>query len=167
MFPSLPYEVIAMDKLPESVKELLKRGHNAWIATVGSDGWPNVALKGTAMLLDADHVFFADLFSKKTRENLLHDPRVAVGLHAPTRDIAIQLKGRAVLVSSGDLFERVAGRFVDAGAAEYEVTAALIRRGAKPNGSVLGFPRPKYVVQIEVVSVWDMGLGPHAGEQIG
>ena len=155
-----------MAKLPTSVQELLKSGHDAWIATVGSDGWPNVALKGSVTVLDEEHVFFADLFSKKTRENLLHDPRVAVGLHAPERDLAIQLKGWAVLISSGELFERVADRFVEADATEYAVTAVLMRRGAKSNGSVLGFPRPKHIVQIQVVSIWDMGLGPHAGEQI-
>src|SRR5665648_1076961 len=67
-----------MAQIPENVKELLRGGHNVWVATVGEDGWPNVAIKGSGALLDDEHIYFADIFSKKTRDNLLFNSRVAV-----------------------------------------------------------------------------------------
>ena len=87
------------------------------------------------------------MFSHKTRENLQHDPRVAVGIHDPERKIAMQVKGRAELIDHGEAFEQVSQR--------------LAKLSDK-----LSLPPVKYVVKIEVESVWDMGPGPKAGQEI-
>ncbi len=134
-----------MAQLPDNVKEALTGGQNVWVATIGEDGWPNVAIKGSGALLDDEHIFFADLFSKKTRDNLLYNSRVAVGIFDPEKRIAVQIKGVADMIQSGDLFERVKQQIAD------------LQRD---------LPDPKYVVRIEVQSVWDMTAGPNAGEQI-
>ncbi len=47
-----------MAKLPDNVKEILQGGHNVWVATIGEDGWPNVAIKGSGALLDDEHDLF-------------------------------------------------------------------------------------------------------------
>jgi hypothetical protein len=60
-------------KLPDNVKELMSKGHNVWVATVGADGAPNISIKGSGALLDDEHLYFADMFSKKTRDNLLNE----------------------------------------------------------------------------------------------
>ena len=70
-----------MAKIPEELIDLLAGGHNVWVATVDADGMPNVSIKGSGALLDDEHLYFADMFSRKTRENLAHDGRVAVGIH--------------------------------------------------------------------------------------
>jgi len=136
-----------MTCMPEQLKEVLSGGHNVWVATVGVDGEPNVSIKGSAALLDDEHLYFADIFSKKTRENLRHDDRVAVGIHDPERNLAMQVKGRAELIEDGPLFEQVSDRLAD-----------LSRQ--------LALPPVQYVVRITVDSVWDMGLGPTAGERL-
>lgn len=136
-----------MKKLPDQLLDLLWGGHNIWVATVAPDGTPNVSIKGSGALLDDGHLYFADMFSHKTRENLQHDPRVAVGIHDPERKIAMQVKGRAELIDHGEAFDQVGQR--------------LAKLSDK-----LNLPPMKYVVKIEVESVWDMGPGPKAGEEL-
>ena len=136
-----------MAKLPKELSDLLAGGHNVWVATVDADGMPNVSIKGSGALLDDEHLFFADMFSRKTRANLTHDGRVAVGIHDPEAKVALQVKGRAELIDSGPVFDKV-----NEGLAKLSEAAHL--------------PPMKYVVRIAVESVWDMGPGPDAGQQI-
>ena len=72
-----------MAKLPKVLSDLLAGGHNVWVGTVDADGMPNVSIKGSGALLDDEHLYFADMFSRKTRENLALNGRVAVGIHDP------------------------------------------------------------------------------------
>lgn len=134
-----------MAQLPENVKELLKGGHEMWVATIGDDGWPNVAIKGSGALLDDEHVYFADIFSKKTRDNLLFNSRIAVGIFDREKGVAVQIKGVADMVEAGDFFEDVK---------------------AKIAAAMPGLPPVRYLVRILVDSVWDMSAGPKAGEKI-
>ncbi|MHB1345674.1 MAG: pyridoxamine 5'-phosphate oxidase family protein [Thermoleophilia bacterium] len=135
-----------MAQIPENVKELLRGGHNVWVASIGEDGWPNVAIKGSGALLDDEHVYFADLFSKKTRDNLLYNSRVAVGIFSPEDKVAVQLKGVADMIQTGELFDKVTTQM---------------------EALQMGLPPVTYVVRILVDSVWDMSAGPHAGDKIG
>jgi predicted pyridoxine 5'-phosphate oxidase superfamily flavin-nucleotide-binding protein len=108
---------------------------------------PNVSIKGTGTLLDDEHFYFADMFSHKTRENLLNDNRVAVGIYDSDRNVAIQVKGHADLIESGEIFDQVSEKL-------------------RASGTTWGNAQMKYVVRITVDSVWNMGRGPHAGELI-
>jgi len=136
-----------MTRIPQQLHDLLAGGHDVWVATVGPDGMPNVSIKGSGALLDDEHLYFADMFSHKTRENLEHDPRVAVGIYDCERKVAMQVKGHAEPIDHGEVFDRI--------------TEQLCAQ-AEP------FPCPpvKYVVRITVDSVWDMTPGPHAGEEM-
>lgn len=136
-----------MTRIPQQLHELLAGGHDMWVATVGSDGLPNVSIKGSGALLDDEHLYFADMFSHKTRENLEHDARVAVGIYDCDRKVAMQVKGHAELIDHGEVFDRV---------------HAELCAKAEP----LPCPPVKYVVRITVDSVWDMTPGPHAGEEM-
>ena len=135
-----------MAKIPAQLRELLTQGHTVWVATTGTDGVPNISIKASGTLLDDEHLYFADMYSRKTRANLESDRRIAVGVYDEERQIAVQLKGRAELIEHGTLFESVCTRIADLKAS---------------------FPPPRYVVKITVDSVWDMAAGPHAGEAIG
>lgn len=135
-----------MATIPDNVKELLRKGHNVWVATIGEDGWPNVAIKGSGALLDDEHLYFADIFSRKTRENLLFNSKVAVGVFDPDERVAVQVKGTADMIQTGELFDKVTKQMADL---------------------QMGLPPVVYVVRILVDSVWDMSVGPKAGERIG
>ncbi len=136
-----------MTKLPDELRDLLAGGHNVWVATVGSDGMPNVAIKSSGALLDDEHIYFADMFGRKTRDNLVHNSRVAVGIHDRRRHIAMQIKGHAELIDKGTVFAQANER--------------LAR-----HADDMQLAPMKYLVRITVESVWDMTPGPHAGEQI-
>jgi len=134
-----------MAHLPANVVELLNGGHVVWVATIGPDGWPNIAIKGSGALVDSEHIFFADLFSKKTRDNLLSNPIVAVGIYDHDKRIAIQVKGHATLLDSGALYDEAAKKIA---------------------AKQAHLPPVKYVVEIVVESIWDMGAGPTAGDRL-
>jgi predicted pyridoxine 5'-phosphate oxidase superfamily flavin-nucleotide-binding protein len=136
-----------MTKLPDELRDLLAGGHSVWVATVSADGMPNVAIKSSGALLDDEHIYFADMFSRKTRDNLINNGRVAVGIHDGERRIAMQVKGHAELVDKGIQFAQANER--------------LARLSDE-----MHLPPMKYLVRITVESVWDMTPGPHAGEQI-
>jgi len=133
-----------MAKIPKEVQEFLK-GKMAWVATASSDGMPNTTPKGSVKIIDDEHIVFADLFSKKTRENLQANPKVAVTVADMTTYKGYQIKGSAELLESGPLFEKMAEELKKA-----------------PQK----LPPLQYVVQITVETVYDQSVGPEAGKQI-
>jgi len=134
-----------MAQLPDKVVKLLEAGHVFWVATATSEGYPNVAIKGSGAVADSEHLYFADLFSKKTRANLEQNPVVAIGIHDTENHVAVQVKGRATLSDSGVLYDAVVARIKE---------------------KLPSLHSPTYVVEIAVDSVWDMTAGPNAGNQI-
>jgi len=131
-------------KIPADVQEFLK-GKQGWVATAAKDGTPNLSIKGSLRLLDDEHLVFADIFSMKTRKNLLENPRVAIMVYDEAAHKGIALKGSVELVSSGPLFDQ---------------TVEGIRK-VMPQ-----IPTPKYVVRVTVESIFDQSIGPNGGKQI-
>jgi uncharacterized protein len=131
-------------KIPDSVQEFMK-GKPGWVATASKDGMPNVSIKGSLRVLDAEHVMFTDLFSLKTRKNLEENPKVAVMVSDSESKKGYILKGRAELISSGTLYDQTA-------------------EGVKQR--MPQAPKPRYVVKIAVESIFDQSLGPDAGKQL-
>jgi hypothetical protein len=133
-----------MVSIPKHVQDFLP-GKLAWVATSSRDGEPNVTPKGTLKLLDDTHVAFADLFSLKTRRNLLENNKIAVTVVDATTAQGYQIKGTAEVVDSGPLFD---------------ATSQQLKESPK------GLPPVHHVVKITVESVFDQSVGPEAGKQI-
>jgi predicted pyridoxine 5'-phosphate oxidase superfamily flavin-nucleotide-binding protein len=133
-----------MSSIPEHVQEFFE-GKLAWVATTSSNGIPNATPKGSVRIVDDEHLIFADLYSVKTRENLLENPQVAITVVDTETVEGYQVKGNAELIDSGPLFERM---------------AEGLKNGPKER------PPLQYVVLVTVVSVYDQSVGPNAGEQI-
>ena len=133
-----------MVSIPKHVQDFLP-GKLAWVATAARDGEPNVTPKGTLKLMDEQHVFFADLFSLKTRKNLLENNKVAVTVVDAATAKGYQLKGTAEVLTSGPLFEE---------------TSKQLKESPK------GLPPLQHVVKITVESVFAQSAGPEAGKQI-
>ncbi|MGC2111484.1 MAG: pyridoxamine 5'-phosphate oxidase family protein [Candidatus Korobacteraceae bacterium] len=133
-----------MISIPKYVQDFLP-GKLAWVATVSADGEPNVTPKGSLKVIDENHVMFADLFSLKTRKNLLENNKVAVTVADPATAKGYQLKGTAEVVDSGPLFENT---------------------GKQIEALQKGLPPVHHVVKITVESVFDQSVGPEAGKQI-
>ena len=133
-----------MARIPKEVQEFLS-GKMAWVATATSDGMPNTTPKGSVQVIDDEHVVFADLFSRKTRENLQANPQVAITVADEATFKGYQIKGSAEMLESGPLFEQMA-------------------EGLKQ--APMELPPLQYVVHITVQSVYDQSVGPEAGKQI-
>lgn len=130
--------------IPKHVQEFLP-GKLAWVATTSRDGVPNVTPKGSLKLVDESHVLFADLFSLKTRKNLLENNKVAITVIDTTTAKGYQIKGTAEVVSSGPVFDDTA-------------------RQVKESSNEL--PPLSHAVRITVDAVFDQSVGPNAGKQI-
>ncbi len=133
-----------MVSIPEYVQAFLP-GKLAWVATASRDGVPNVTPKGSLKLLDEHHVIFADLFSLKTRKNLLENKKVAVTIVDAATGKGYQLKGTAEVIDSGPLFEDVSKKLKE---------------------SPKRLPPLRHVVKITVEAVFDQSVGADAGKQI-
>lgn len=133
-----------MTKIPAEVQEFMK-GKMAWVATATTAGMPNTTPKGTVQVLDDEHVAFADLFSQKTRENLLANSQVAITVADEATFKGCQLKGTAEMLESGPLYDHMA---------------------AELQKAPMQFPPLQYVVRITVESIYDQSVGPEAGRQI-
>ena len=130
--------------IPKHVQDFLP-GKLGWVATASRDGEPNVTPKGTLKLMDENHVLFADLFSLKTRRNLLENSKIAVTVVDAATAKGYQLKGTAEIITSGPVFED---------------TSKQLKESPK------GLPPLHHVVKITVDAVFDQSVGPDAGKQI-
>ena len=132
-----------MTKIPQEVQEFIK-GKMAWVSTASLDGIPNATPKGSVRVINDEHLVFADLFSRKTRENLKANPKVAVTVIDEKSHKGYQLKGTGELLTAGPLFDQMAEQLKKA----------------------TGMPPLSYVVKITVDSIYDQSVGPEAGKKI-
>jgi len=131
-------------KISAELQEFIK-GKQGWVATASRDGTPNVSIKGSLRVLDAEHLLFADIFSLKTRNNLKENPRVAIMVFDPESRRGYAFKGKAEQLDNGPIFDQ---------------TVESIRK------TMPQLPAPKYVVTVAVESIWDQSAGPAGGKQI-
>ena len=131
-------------KIPAELQEFLK-GKQGWVATATKDGTPNISIKGSLRLLDEGHLLFADIFSLKTRKNLLENPLVAIMVYDEQTRRGYMFRGKAELSASGPL---------------YDQTVENMKK-VMPQ-----LPPPKYVVKVSVESMYDQSAGPNGGKQI-
>jgi SAM-dependent methyltransferase len=82
-----------------------------FVATVCSDGTPNLSPKGTTTVWDDDHLVFADLASPGTMANLRHNPAVEINVVDPVARTGYRFKGRAEVHVDGTVFARVVARY--------------------------------------------------------
>ena len=79
----------------------------SYFATASPDGKPNVVPVGLVKALDDHRILIVDVLFKKTRKNLLENARVALAVTDLRRLEAYQFKGRAEIVTEGELFDVV------------------------------------------------------------
>ena len=130
--------------IPQNVQDFLK-GRLGWVSTASAAGVPNAVPKGSVRVLDDSHILFADLFSQKTRANLMENPNVGVTVIDLETAQGYQIKGTAELQDSGPVFERMKEE---------------LKKAPRP------LPPPVYAVVITVTEIYDQSLGPNSGKRI-
>ncbi len=124
-----------MAKLTGEMKDIFER-QLAVVATASSDGTPNVGPKGSVHVVDDETLAYSESTSGKTLSNLQQNPKVAVMVVDREKADGYQVKGTAELLTSGDLFEKLARRQEE-------------RKR----------PRPKLVVRIRVEEIYSVKSG--------
>ncbi len=101
-----------MGILTDDMKRVVRQQRLGFMATVCPDGSPNLSPKGTATVWDDDRLVFADLASPVTIENLGHNPACEINVVDTFLRKGYRFKGTAQILTSGDLFDEIAGAYV-------------------------------------------------------
>lgn len=92
-------------KMSAEIKEMLE--HNICsFATATPGGKPNVVPVGLVKPISDEELLVIDVLFKKTRKNLEENPQVALSFVDMKRLEAYQLKGKAKIFRSGELYEK-------------------------------------------------------------
>ncbi len=135
-----------MAKITQEMKEVIEKTRGWAFATSTKDGVPNVVPIHFVKLISDDEILFADVFMKKTLENIKNNPSVALSVWdwdaKPRR--GYQFKGEARIETSGKLFEE----------------------GVKVVKAINPELEPKGVVIVKVKSIYITSPGPDAGKEV-
>jgi predicted pyridoxine 5'-phosphate oxidase superfamily flavin-nucleotide-binding protein len=89
------------------------RGQNTGLVATSKDGQPDVALKGSLMVWDAEHLAWWERGRAETEAGVRANPRVAVMVRNVTRDKrTIRFYGEARIVDDPALRERIWERVI-------------------------------------------------------
>ena len=100
-----------MSVLNSEMKRLVERQKLGFVATVCSDGTPNLSPKGTTAVWDDDHLVFADIRSPGSVTNIRHNPAVEINVVDPLLRKGYRFKGRARVLRDGALFDEILAFF--------------------------------------------------------
>jgi predicted pyridoxine 5'-phosphate oxidase superfamily flavin-nucleotide-binding protein len=104
-----------MGLIEDAHKSLIEEVGLCFVATASSDGEPNVSPKGSILVLDDDHLAFAEIMSPGSRANLEQNERVAVYVCRPEKFQGFQFKGTAELSKDGPVYDRLAASIKEKG----------------------------------------------------
>ena len=90
-----------MGILNDDMKRVVNEQRLGFYATVCQDGSPNVSPKGTTYVFDDNHLFFADIRSPQTVENIRRGSTVEVNVVDPLVRKGYRFKGPAVVHERG------------------------------------------------------------------
>ena len=141
-----------MGILTTEIKEFVKQQKLGFIATVCSDGTPNLSPKGTTTVWDDDHLVFADIHSPGTVDNLLLNPAIEINMVDVFTRKGYRFKGVANVLSEGSLFEEIISFYKNAGS-KYTIKNIVLIKVER----ILPLLSPVYdtgISEEEVVNRW-------------
>ncbi|MGI5875327.1 MAG: pyridoxamine 5'-phosphate oxidase family protein [Dethiobacteria bacterium] len=95
-----------MSILTDDIKDIL-RTNICYFATSSPDSKPNVVPVGLVEPISDHEVLLADVHFYKTKKNLEQNPQVAIAVTDLPKKLAFQLKGKAEIIPSGELYEKL------------------------------------------------------------
>ncbi|MFB0545035.1 MAG: pyridoxamine 5'-phosphate oxidase family protein [Asgard group archaeon] len=96
-------------KISAEIKEMINEKAKApriHFATSTKDGKPNVVPVGYVEVISDTEILIADTLFNKTRKNLEDNPEVAIAVEVLEEFKAYQLKGKANILTEGEIFEK-------------------------------------------------------------
>lgn len=113
-------------RLDEDMKAVIEACRLVFAATVCPDGSPNLSPKGTVRVWDDSHIYFLDIASPRTRENVRRDPRIELNVVDQTSRRGYRFGGRASLHTGDDVYRRAIDRVFREEGGEYPVAAVVL-----------------------------------------
>ena len=104
-----------MIEFDDELKKLVNFQKLGYVATVSSDGTPNLSPKGTIAILDDSRLVFANIRSPKTIGNLTNNPSIEINVIDPFSRMGYRFKGLAKILSDGEDFANILDYFKQKG----------------------------------------------------
>jgi hypothetical protein len=101
--------------ITSEIKNFLKVQKLGYVATVSSDGLPNISPKGTIIAWSSEILAFADIRSPDTVKNLQNNPNVEINVIDPLLRKGYLFKGVCRMLNSGDLYDKILNYYRDNG----------------------------------------------------
>ncbi len=82
-----------------------------YVATVSSDGKPNISPKGTIIGWSSETLAFADIRSPDTMKNLVDNPNVEINVIDPLLRKGYLFQGTSRILQDGPLYQEILNRY--------------------------------------------------------
>ena len=96
-----------MVEFDDEIKQFVNFQKLGYVATVSSDGTPNLSPKGTIAILDDSRLVFANIRSPQTITNLRNNPSIEINVSDPLSRMGYRFQGTAKIISNGDDFQKI------------------------------------------------------------
>ena len=100
-----------MIEFDDEIRNFVNFQKLGYVATVSSDGSPNLSPKGTIAILDDSRLVFANIRSPQTVENLTKNHSIEINVIDPFSRMGYRFKGMANILSDGDDFKKILDYF--------------------------------------------------------
>ena len=100
-----------MIEFDDEIRNFVNFQKLGYVATISSDGSPNLSPKGTIAILNDSRLVFANIRSPQTVENLTKNPSIEINVIDPFSRMGYRFKGIANILSEGDDFKKILDYF--------------------------------------------------------
>lgn len=105
-----------MVKIPdEAIQLIIKEGNIVEIASVDTNGIPNISPRYVMAILDDERLVFADAYMNKTYANIKRWPKVSAAIVDKVHRGGFQLKGDVEEINDPQLFSQCAKKLDELG----------------------------------------------------
>lgn len=101
--------------ITQEIKDFLNLQKLGYVATVTSDGKPNISPKGTIVGWDSQTLAFADIRSPDTMKNLKENPNVEINVIDPLLRKGFLFEGQARIIEDGNLYDEILNHYRENG----------------------------------------------------
>ena len=144
-------------KMNEEIKQMLDE-NIVYLATASKEGKPNVVPIGLVHAISDNEVLIVDVWFKKTRKNLEENAQVAISFTDFKRWESYQLKGKAKIYKSGEIYEKALDIMKKKAEKREESVEKIdnpeIIERAKKIREMLKKPKPKAAVLITIEELY-------------
>jgi len=97
--------------ITREIKDFLNLQKLGYVATVSSDGKPNISPKGTIIGWSSETLAFADIRSPDTMKNLVDNPDVEINVIDPLLRKGYLFQGKARILQDGTLYQEILNHY--------------------------------------------------------